>query len=127
MTRSKSSSCCASEPHSAGSPGRRCGMRGAGERSRHRFVRGAQLVLRRRGFSAIDAQFEQVRDQGAVVPGLWHLEVANVLLQAETRGRIATADVTMRLDLIAELPIATDNETTPRACARSLRSRGLKD
>jgi predicted nucleic acid-binding protein len=62
-----------------------------------------------------DALFELVRDQGAVVPGLWHLEVANVLLQAEKRGRIATGDVTMRLELIAELPITTDNETTARA------------
>jgi predicted nucleic acid-binding protein len=62
-----------------------------------------------------DALFEQVRDQGAVVPGLWHLEVANVLLQAERRGRIAPGDVTMRLELIAELPITTDNETTARA------------
>jgi predicted nucleic acid-binding protein len=62
-----------------------------------------------------DALLEQVRDQGAVVPGLWHLEVANVLLQAERRGRITTADVTMRLELIADLPIATDNETTARA------------
>ncbi len=62
-----------------------------------------------------DALFERVRDQGAVVPGLWHLEVANALLQAEKRGRIATADVAIRLDLIAALPIATDNETTARA------------
>jgi predicted nucleic acid-binding protein len=62
-----------------------------------------------------DALFEQVRDQGAVVPGLWHLEVANVLLQAEKRGRITAADVTVRLELIAELPIVTDNETTARA------------
>jgi predicted nucleic acid-binding protein len=62
-----------------------------------------------------DALFEQVRDQGAVVPGLWHLEVANVLLQAEKRGRIATGDVTLRLELIAELPITTDSETTARA------------
>ena len=62
-----------------------------------------------------DALFAQVRDQGAVVPGLWHLEVANVLLPAERRGRIAAADVAMRLELIAELPIETDNETTARA------------
>ena len=62
-----------------------------------------------------DALFQQVRDQGAVVPGLWHLEVANVLLQAERRGRITTGDVAMRLELIAELPITTDNETTARA------------
>ncbi len=54
-----------------------------------------------------DALFEQVRDHGALVPGLWHLEVANVLLQAE--------NVAMRLELISELPITTDNETTTRA------------
>ena len=48
-------------------------------------------------------------------PGLWHLEVANVLLQAEKRGRITTGDVAMRLELIAELPITTDIETTARA------------
>jgi predicted nucleic acid-binding protein len=48
-------------------------------------------------------------------PGLWHLEVANVLLQAEKRGRIASSDVTMRLELIAELPITTDNEMSARA------------
>ena len=62
-----------------------------------------------------DALFERVRDLGAVVPGLWHLEVANVLLQAEKRGRITGGDVTMRLDLIAALPITTDSETTARA------------
>jgi predicted nucleic acid-binding protein len=64
---------------------------------------------------ASDVLFERVRDQGAVVPGLWHLEVANVLLQAEKRGRIAAGDVGMRLELIAELPITTDTETTARA------------
>lgn len=62
-----------------------------------------------------DALLEQIRDEGAVVPGLWHLEVANVLLQAEKRGRITAADIAMRLELIAELPIDTDNETAARA------------
>jgi len=62
-----------------------------------------------------DRLFERVRDDGAIVPGLWHLELGNVLLQAEKRGRISAADVAMRLDLIAELPISTDPETTVRA------------
>jgi predicted nucleic acid-binding protein len=62
-----------------------------------------------------DLLFERVRDEGAVVPGLWHLEVANVLLQAEKRGRISPGDLAMRLELIAELPIATDTETATRA------------
>jgi len=75
-----------------------------------------------------DALFERVRDLGAVVPGLWHLEVANVLLQAEKRERITGGDVTMRLDLIAALPITTDSETTARAWREILalaRAQGL--
>jgi len=62
-----------------------------------------------------DRLFERVRDAGAIVPALWHLELGNVLLQAEKRGRITGADVGARLDLIAELPIAVDQETTVRA------------
>ena len=62
-----------------------------------------------------DAMFERVRDDGAIVPGLWHLELSNVLLQAERRGRITASDVATRLDLIAELPISVDQETTARA------------
>ena len=75
-----------------------------------------------------DSLFERVRDLGAVVPGLWHLEIANVLLQAEKRGRITAGDVTMRLDLIAALPITTDSETTDRAWREILalaRAQGL--
>ncbi|HEX9168154.1 MAG TPA: type II toxin-antitoxin system VapC family toxin [Roseiarcus sp.] len=62
-----------------------------------------------------DALFERVRDEGAVVPGLWHLELANVLLQAEKRGRISAREIATRLELIAALPIYVDQETTPRA------------
>jgi len=62
-----------------------------------------------------DSLFERVRDDGAVVPALWHLELANVLLQAEKRGRIAPGDVATRLKLISELPITTDHETAVRA------------
>jgi len=67
-----------------------------------------------------DRLLERVRDEGAVVPGLWHLELANVLLQAEKRGRIAGSDVTTRLELIGELPITTDAETTARAWRETL-------
>ena len=67
------------------------------------------------GSAETDAMFERVRDDGAIVPGLWHLELSNVLLQAERRGRITASDVATRLDLIAELPISVDQETTARA------------
>jgi len=75
-----------------------------------------------------DRVFERVRDFGAAVPGLWHLELANVLLQAEKRGRIARGDVAARLELIATLPIAIDAETPSRAWRETLalaRAEGL--
>jgi predicted nucleic acid-binding protein len=62
-----------------------------------------------------DDLFERVRDDGAVVPGLWHLELSNVLLQAEKRGRISATDIALRLELIADLPIAVDQETVARS------------
>jgi predicted nucleic acid-binding protein len=75
-----------------------------------------------------DALLERVRDEGAVVPGLWHLELGNVLLQAERRGRMRRADMTTRLELIGQLPIATDDETSTRALREILalaRAEGL--
>jgi predicted nucleic acid-binding protein len=90
-------------------------MRGAGECSCHRFFAALSWCFEYEASPEWDALFEQVRDESALVPGLWHLEVANVLLQAEKRGRIASSDVAMRLELIAELPITTDNETSARA------------
>lgn len=62
-----------------------------------------------------EAIADRVRDEGALVPALWQLEVANVLVQAERRGRIAAADVTARLELLAALPIQLDLETRTRA------------
>jgi predicted nucleic acid-binding protein len=62
-----------------------------------------------------DLLLDHVRDYGALVPGLWFLEVGNVLLQAERRGRIAAADVAVRLDLISALPIMVDQNTVGRA------------
>lgn len=58
-----------------------------------------------------DAILEIVRDKGAIVPNLWHLEVANVFLKAKNRSRIKTTEIQMRLDLLAKLPIKTDGET----------------
>ncbi|HEX5079309.1 MAG TPA: type II toxin-antitoxin system VapC family toxin [Geminicoccaceae bacterium] len=62
-----------------------------------------------------DALLERLRDEGALVPGLWHLEVGNALLQAERRGRIATARVAAFVELLTGLPIETDAESASRA------------
>lgn len=75
-----------------------------------------------------DALLERVRDEGALVPALWHLELGNVLIQAERRKRLSAADTTTRLELIADLPIVTDDETSARALREVLtlaRAEGL--
>ncbi len=62
-----------------------------------------------------DNLLEQLIDNNASVPSLWHLEIGNVLLQAERRGCITTSQISTRLELIASLPITTDTETDSRA------------
>ena len=57
----------------------------------------------------------QLRDAEAFVPNLWHLEVSNVLIQAEKRGRITASQITSRLNLLNSLPIITDDQTQNRA------------
>jgi predicted nucleic acid-binding protein len=49
------------------------------------------------------------------VPALWPLEVANVLLVAERRDRLASADSARFLELLAGLPIVIDGGTHERA------------
>jgi predicted nucleic acid-binding protein len=64
---------------------------------------------------ATDAVLDQVKRQGAIVPSLWHLELGNVLLLAERRGRTIQGGIVARLALMAQLPITVDAETTGRA------------
>lgn len=70
--------------------------------------------------------FERVRDETALVPVLWHLEVANVLLQAGKRGRIRKADVARRLALISDLPVFVDSETSIRAWRETISLAGRR-
>lgn len=67
-----------------------------------------------------DALFQMVRDHGAIVPALWHLELANALLQAERRNRILAADTRVRLELLSDFPIVVDAETPARAWSETL-------
>jgi len=69
---------------------------------------------------ATDLLLDEVRDFGAVVPPLWFLEVANVLLNAERRGRITAPDIAQRLDLISALPILVDQAGTGFAWTTTL-------
>jgi predicted nucleic acid-binding protein len=62
-----------------------------------------------------DALLTAVGDLGAVAPGLWPLEIANVLWQAERRGRLTLAERTQALAILGELPIRIDERTAALA------------
>jgi predicted nucleic acid-binding protein len=55
-----------------------------------------------------------------LVPRLWHLEVANVLLVGERRGRCTSADVANWFAYLSALPVVVDAETEARAWAETI-------
>jgi predicted nucleic acid-binding protein len=64
---------------------------------------------------AIEAVFDRVAEQGALVPSLWYLEVANSLTVAVRRGRISSTERADALADLAQLDIAVDDETEQHA------------
>ena len=77
---------------------------------------------------ASERVFERVGDEGAVVPGLWWLEVANVLHIAVRRGRCTASVADAALLRARGLPLDTDGLTATKAWGESLllaRSEGL--
>jgi len=65
--------------------------------------------------AATEAIGTQIDTDGAVVPGLWRLEVGNALLVAERRGHLNKRKVEERLALLSALPISVDAETDTQA------------
>lgn len=73
-----------------------------------------------------DRVLQMVRDNGSLVPPLWDLEVANVLLVAERRGRTSRADTERFLSLLQQLPIElADNDPDVRDVAAAARDYSL--
>jgi predicted nucleic acid-binding protein len=64
---------------------------------------------------ATEAVLDRLRDDQAAVPAIWPLEVANVLLVAERRGRLSEAQASRFLELLAQLPINVDTSPTDMA------------
>ena len=67
-----------------------------------------------------------LKDHQAFVPAIWPVEMANVLVVAERRGRISAADVARMVEILLGLPIeienaALDNLKTLRLLAREYR------
>jgi predicted nucleic acid-binding protein len=65
--------------------------------------------------AATAALLTDIANDGAMAPGLWPLELANVLCMAERRGRISLADRTRAMAILAELPIHIDKQTATAA------------
>lgn len=62
---------------------------------------------------------DRVIETGAMVPGLWPLEIANALLVAVRRHRVSQAHCERALQSLGKLPIEIDTETTGRAWGRT--------
>jgi predicted nucleic acid-binding protein len=76
--------------------------------------------------SESDRVLELVRANGALVPPLWDLEVANVLVVAERRGRVSRADTERLLSLLEQLPIElADGDPGVRDVTAAARDFGL--
>lgn len=62
-----------------------------------------------------DAVLTRLAVAEALVPAIWPLEVANVLLVAERRDRLTQADAARFVRLLRTLPISIDTGTSERA------------
>jgi len=58
---------------------------------------------------------EKTLAEGAVVPANWPLEIANVLIVNERRGRITTRARSAAFDILNAFPIELDGETVAHA------------
>jgi predicted nucleic acid-binding protein len=55
--------------------------------------------------SQTDAVLDRLAEDSAVAPSLWELEVVNVLLLAERRGRLTESQTARFVALLSQLPI----------------------
>ena len=69
---------------------------------------------------ATDAVLDRVSEQGAIVPALWRLEVANAFQMAIRRRRIDVAFRDAALSALRAMPIVIDPETELFAWSTSL-------
>lgn len=64
---------------------------------------------------AADALLVRLVHDGAHAPSLWPLEVLNVLMAAQRRGRMSSQERQERIALLHALPITIDTETAAQA------------
>lgn len=67
-----------------------------------------------------EAVLKTLVDVDAIVPDLWHLEAANVLLSAEKRKELETGDIERFISQLESLPIQVDLATNHQVFSRTL-------
>ena len=82
-------------------------------------------VLRDESSALAESALEQVTAHGAVAPTLWWVEVRNVLLTAERRGRTTPEDISLALAAIEALGIRLDHAPDGGALLRLARAHQL--
>lgn len=70
--------------------------------------------------SYAESVLKTMTEADALVPNLWHLEAANVLLNAEKNGELEISDVERFIAQLENLPIQVDPLTSHQAFARTL-------
>jgi predicted nucleic acid-binding protein len=97
----------------------------AAKAKRRRFVLDCSITMAWAFEDEADAYADAVADgfheAQAVVPRLWPLEVANVLLVGERRKRITEVQVAEFLALLDTLAVVVDHETAAHAWQETLR------
>ena len=71
-------------------------------------------VLKGERTAQTEALLTQATEHGAYVPGLWPMEVANVLMTYERKSILSAADREQAIAKFNRLPITTDDETAMR-------------
>src|SRR5262252_2248820 len=73
----------------------------------------------------VDAAFEKIRTEDAVVPSLWWFEVRNIMVVNERRKRITESDTTGFLRNLSRLRIRVDRDPEEAVVLRLARKHRL--
>lgn len=73
-----------------------------------------------RSYAGHVLQAFQVEGNSALVPGIWPLEVGNVVLRAEAKGLLTEARSAEFLGMLQAMAIQTDGQTSTHALASTL-------
>ena len=62
-----------------------------------------------------DRALEKLKESKAIVPAIWSLEVSNVILLSQRKGRITSSKAASFIDALESLPILVDDTSSRRA------------